>query len=93
MCRSASIRARASCAASANDLSAPLALPRLPAVLVNPGVAVPTKEVFAGLEGSPAAATALAEASLAKLPSARELVRLVAEQTNDLEPPAITLQP
>ena len=28
-------------------LSAPLDLPALPAVLVNPGVAVPTKEVFA----------------------------------------------
>ncbi len=28
-------------------LSAPLALPPLPAVLVNPGVAVPTKAVFA----------------------------------------------
>ena len=30
-------------------LSAPLDLPRLPAVLVNPGVAVPTKDVFAAL--------------------------------------------
>jgi 4-diphosphocytidyl-2-C-methyl-D-erythritol kinase len=31
-------------------LSAPLDLPRLPAVLVNPGVAVPTREVFAALK-------------------------------------------
>ena len=30
-------------------LSAPLDLPRLAAVLVNPGVAVPTKDVFARL--------------------------------------------
>ena len=30
-------------------LSEPLDLPRLPAVLVNPGVAVPTKDVFAAL--------------------------------------------
>ena len=30
-------------------LSDPLDLPRLPAVLVNPGVAVPTKDVFAAL--------------------------------------------
>jgi 4-diphosphocytidyl-2-C-methyl-D-erythritol kinase len=74
-------------------LSAPLALPPLPAVLVNPGVALPTKAVFAGWKASPAAATALDEAALAKLTSARELVRLVAEQTNDLEPPAIALQP
>ena len=73
-CRSASIRARASCAASANVLSAPLALPPLPAVLVNPGVALPTKAVFAGWKASPAAATALDEAALAKLTSARELV-------------------
>jgi 4-diphosphocytidyl-2-C-methyl-D-erythritol kinase len=30
-------------------LSGPIALPELPAVLVNPGVAVPTKDVFAAL--------------------------------------------
>ena len=30
-------------------LSEPLALPKLPAVLVNPGVAVPTRDVFAAL--------------------------------------------
>ena len=36
-------------------LSAPLDLPRLPAVLVNPGVAVPTKDVFAALKLPPAA--------------------------------------
>ena len=30
-------------------LSEPIALPQLPAVLVNPGVAVPTKDVFAAL--------------------------------------------
>ena len=35
-------------------LSAPLDLPRLPAVLVNPGVAVPTKDVFAALRLKPA---------------------------------------
>jgi 4-diphosphocytidyl-2-C-methyl-D-erythritol kinase len=33
-------------------LSEPLDLSRLPAVLVNPGVAVPTKEVFAALRGA-----------------------------------------
>jgi 4-diphosphocytidyl-2-C-methyl-D-erythritol kinase len=75
-------------------LSAPLALPPLPAVLVNPGVALPTKAVFAGWKASPAASVApLDEAALKKLTSAHELVRLVAEQTNDLEPPAIALQP
>ena len=33
-------------------LSAPLALPKLPAVLVNPRVAVPTKDVFAALRAA-----------------------------------------
>jgi 4-diphosphocytidyl-2-C-methyl-D-erythritol kinase len=74
-------------------LSAPLALPPLPAVLVNPGVALATKAVFAGWKASPAAAAPVDEAALAKLTSARELVRLVARQTNDLESPAIALQP
>ena len=75
-------------------LSAPFALPPLPAVLVNPGVALPTKAVFAGWKASAAASVApLDEAALKKLRSAHELVRLLAEQTNDLEPPAIALQP
>ena len=53
-------------------LSAPLALPSFPAVLVNPGVAVPTREVFAALRiaASPHRATtdidALAQAAHAR---------------------------
>jgi 4-diphosphocytidyl-2-C-methyl-D-erythritol kinase len=76
-------------------LAAPLAaLPPLPAVLVNPGVALPTKAVFAGWKASAAASVApLDEAALKNLRSAHELVGLLAEQTNDLEPPAIALQP
>jgi 4-diphosphocytidyl-2-C-methyl-D-erythritol kinase len=74
-------------------LSAPLALPPLPAVLVNPGVALPTKAVFAGWKPSPAAAAPLDEAALAKLTRAGDLVQRVGEQTNDLEPSAIALQP
>ena len=74
-------------------LSVPLALPALPAVLVNPGVALPTKAVFAGWKASSAAAPPLDDAALAKLTSAPELMRLVAGQSNDLEPPAIALQP
>jgi len=74
-------------------LSAPLALPPLPAVLVNPGVALPTRAVFAGWKPSPGAAALLDEAALGKLTSARDLVPLVAEQANDLEPPAMALQP
>ena len=34
-------------------LSAPLSMPKLPAVLVNPGVALPTKDVFAMLGLTP----------------------------------------
>ena len=74
-------------------LSAPLTLPPLPAVLVNPGVALPTKAVFAGWKASRAAIALIDEAALARLVSPRDLMQLVAQQANDLEPPAIALQP
>ena len=45
-------------------LSEPLDLPRLPAVLVNPGVAVPTKDVFAALRLAPDASESPAWTSL-----------------------------
>lgn len=71
----------------------PLSLPLLPAVLVNPGVSLPTKAVFAGWKPASASAAPLDEAALRKLTSGRDLLQLVAEQTNDLEPPAMVLQP
>jgi 4-diphosphocytidyl-2-C-methyl-D-erythritol kinase len=74
-------------------LSVPLALPPLPAVLVNPGVALSTKAVFAGWKASPAAAAPLDAMALASLSSERALVALLADQANDLEPPAVALQP
>ncbi len=74
-------------------LSVVLALPPLPAVLVNPGVALPTKAVFAGWRASPAAAVALDEATIASLSGPRALVDVLAQQANDLEPPAVALQP
>ena len=74
-------------------LSAPLALPPLPAVLVNPGVALPTKAVFAGWKASSTPAPTLNEPALEKLASASELIQHLARQTNDLEPSAMTLQP
>ncbi len=74
-------------------LSPPLALPLLPAVLVNPGVALPTKAVFAGWKASPDAPAPLDETALGKLTSARDLIQRVSAQTNDLEPPAMALQP
>ncbi len=74
-------------------LSPPLSLPLLPAVLVNPGVSLPTKAVFAGWKPASASAAPLDEAALRKLTSGRNLLQLVAQQTNDLGPPAMVLQP
>jgi 4-diphosphocytidyl-2-C-methyl-D-erythritol kinase len=78
-------------------LSEPLDLPKLAAVLVNPGVAVPTREVFAALKlpaGSvaaspPGSATSLDATSL----GATSLADAIANGRNDLELPAIELQP
>ena len=73
-------------------LSAPLALPELAAVLVNPGVAVPTKDVFAAL-AAPALATPSSRMIARTPPIRRRCVEPCAQQRNDLEAPAIRLQP
>jgi 4-diphosphocytidyl-2-C-methyl-D-erythritol kinase len=73
-------------------LSAPLAIPKLAAVLVNPGVAVPTKDVFEllGFESG----TAKRAARMRALPRGRgSLIAFLAGEHNDLEPAAIKLQP
>jgi 4-diphosphocytidyl-2-C-methyl-D-erythritol kinase len=70
-------------------LSEPLDIPKLAAVLVNPGVAVPTRDVFAALNlpsGGPAAQTC-------RPPSATSLLDEIATGRNDLEGPAIELEP
>ncbi len=77
-------------------LSAPIAVPPLPAVLVNPGVAVPTKAVFTGWQadgegGTPSAP--LDPIMLSKAGDADQLVHRLALATNDLEKPAIALAP
>ena len=70
-------------------LSDPIDLPKLPAVLVNPGVAVPTKDVFKAL-----AAPALQEGAPRDEPlGSADLVSALAARRNDLEAPAIALQP
>ncbi len=74
-------------------LSAPLALPPLPAVLVNPGVALATKAVFAGWTPAAAHRVALDIAAVAKLTSRDQLLHFLALQSNDLEDPAIALAP
>ena len=69
-------------------LSEPLGLPPLAAVLVNPGVAVATKEVFAALRLRAGASTH------GEIPRTRAaLMAFLAAQQNDLEEPAITLAP
>jgi 4-diphosphocytidyl-2-C-methyl-D-erythritol kinase len=73
-------------------LSAPLDLPPLSAVLVNPGVRVATKDVFAALKaGAVGAGQGIDES---KLPHDRNgLVTLLGTHGNDLEAPAMSLQP
>jgi 4-diphosphocytidyl-2-C-methyl-D-erythritol kinase len=74
-------------------LSAPFVLPPLPALLVNPGVVLPTKAVFAAWKPAAAPSAPLEVAAISNLTSAGELLHLLAMQANDLETPAIVLQP
>jgi 4-diphosphocytidyl-2-C-methyl-D-erythritol kinase len=74
-------------------LSKPLAMPALPAVLVNPGVALATKDVFAALERIPGGPQKRALGARA-LPHGRgKLMDVLARGGNDLEPPAMVLAP
>lgn len=74
-------------------LSPPLALPLLPVVLVNCGVAVPTAAVFKGLGLAPGAAFD-GPAHVDPLPRERgALLAALAAVPNDLEPPAIAVAP
>lgn len=72
-------------------LSAPLTLARLPALLVNPGVAVSTKMVFAGWRS----AADVDDPSIDDpIPGERPaLLAYLARHGNDLERPAIELEP
>lgn len=74
------------------EVGPPLALPRLHAVLVNPGVAVPTPSVFKAI-GLKAGEDFSGEAH-PDLPSEAEaLIDALAFARNDLEPPALALAP
>jgi 4-diphosphocytidyl-2-C-methyl-D-erythritol kinase len=74
-------------------LSGPLAIPPLPAVLVNPGVALPTRDVFTAL-GLPAGRRKKKAVRAQQLPrQANALVEWLAGGTNELEAPAIGLRP
>lgn len=75
-------------------LSDPVALPKLPAVLVNPRVAVPTKDVFAALR----ARLKVQETTGAAFESRPrwkigELIDALADDRNDLEAPGIEIAP
>ncbi|MGA3307309.1 MAG: 4-(cytidine 5'-diphospho)-2-C-methyl-D-erythritol kinase [Xanthobacteraceae bacterium] len=74
-------------------LSAPLALPPLPAVLVNPGVALATKAVFAGWTPAAAQRGPLDLSALANVKTSEQFLSIVTAQSNDLEDVAIALLP
>ena len=74
-------------------LSAPLKLPPLAAVLVNPGVAVATKDVFAGWRPVAGPTASLDAAALAQLADPGQFLQFLQSQANDLETPAVALAP
>jgi 4-diphosphocytidyl-2-C-methyl-D-erythritol kinase len=77
-------------------LSPPVILPELPAILVNPGVSLPTRDVFALLDRSRAAsdpATLAFEGGSPELRNEDALLAYMARNANDLEAPAIALRP
>ena len=74
-------------------LSEPLTLPTLPAVLVNPGVALATKEVFAGWATASSPSPKAGFAALGAPPTRAALLEFLLAQANDLERPAIALAP
>jgi 4-diphosphocytidyl-2-C-methyl-D-erythritol kinase len=69
----------------------PLAtLPRLPLLLVNPGVAVSTRDIFAGLSDRRGTGLALPKGGFGDV---ADLLRFLEATGNDLEAPARALQP
>jgi 4-diphosphocytidyl-2-C-methyl-D-erythritol kinase len=74
-------------------LSPPLAVPAIAAVLVNPGIAVATREVFSALRLKPGQARNRAGRRAAPPRDRDDFVTWLAGQANDLEPAAIALAP
>lgn len=67
-----------------------LVMPRVPMLLVNPGVAVPTKDVFGALDVRSGVEMALPQGRFA---DTADLLRFLDTTRNDLEEPARRLQP
>jgi 4-diphosphocytidyl-2-C-methyl-D-erythritol kinase len=74
-------------------LSGPLDLPPLPAVLVNPRVALATKSVFAGWTPAVTKSDPCDPGEIAKLIRREDLLKFLMRQANDLEFSAIGLAP
>jgi 4-diphosphocytidyl-2-C-methyl-D-erythritol kinase len=74
-------------------LSEPLALPPLQTVLVNPGLALATKAVFAGWALVANNSGPLDFAAIAKMTDSEQLLQFLPVQSNDLEISAIALAP
>jgi 4-diphosphocytidyl-2-C-methyl-D-erythritol kinase len=74
-------------------LSALIALPRVPAVLVNPGVALATGDVFRNLQIVNSSGSRLSSADEAVPADRQGYVSYLSRHTNDLERPAILLEP
>jgi 4-diphosphocytidyl-2-C-methyl-D-erythritol kinase len=74
-------------------LSAPLDLPPLPAVLVNPGVPLATKDVFAAYAASASSGAAVFDPIATRVASVDAALDALAGGANDLEPAAVALCP
>lgn len=83
------LAARASRMRGVGEEVTPVALPALHAVLVNPGVAVPTPAVFAALTR----ADGSGHGDLLDWADTADLIRWLAAQRNDLEAPALRVAP
>jgi 4-diphosphocytidyl-2-C-methyl-D-erythritol kinase len=74
-------------------LSAPLPMQKLHAVLVNPRVAVPTRDVFVALAAKPIDAVPQPDDFIRPRMEAASILSEVCQRRNDLESPAVRLQP
>jgi 4-diphosphocytidyl-2-C-methyl-D-erythritol kinase len=74
-------------------LSEPLPMPQIHAVLVNPGVAVATRDVFGRWAGATAPLPPIGPAAAIKVRTPDDLLVLLNVQPNDLEAAAIAVAP